>query len=185
MLWRRRKNRSVASASAEPTRSPSAQPSSGALREWWVGTEGLRSGFPGWFERWFPRFVVLLLLATLVAMAISLLPNRIDPKPDAGWIELIIASRSVIAALRTLILFAAGYACLSLMILIWNGRWITRLAGIDTSPVKQVVSDVEDDRERLVAELRESEQTIEKLSDDLKDALDKLAELSKQADSPE
>jgi hypothetical protein len=129
------------------------------------------------------RLIVVAGIAALALMLFKLAPEQIPLKRDPGFIDIIFASRTVVAAVRALILFASIYAALSLIALIWSNRWITSFAGVQTSKVERSVSGLDQERDRLARELEESKGTIHTLEDDLAQALETINQLSMDLDT--
>ena len=120
------------------------------------------------------RSVVVVLLAALVMMVLKLHPQTVPLKRDPGFIDVIFASRAVIAAVRTLIIFGSAYVALSVLALIWNQHWLTGFAGAQTGRIERSVSGLDEERDRLAAQLAASEETIRTLEDRLAATLREL-----------
>jgi hypothetical protein len=125
-----------------------------------------------------------LVVAGVAGVGFALAPDRMPVKRDPGFIDIIFASRTVVGMVRALLLFASIYVALSLIALIWNSRWITSFAGVQTGKVEPAVSGLAQERDRLARELEESANTMRALEEDLQEALDLIDHLSVDLDKP-
>jgi len=128
------------------------------------------------------RIAVVALLCIVALMALQLAPQETVLKKNPGFVDVVFASRAVVAAVRTLIIFGSAYVALSVLALIWNQHWITGLAGAHTGKIERSVSGLDEERERLATRLAESKETIQGLEDQLGAVLSELEGTSKTLD---
>lgn len=133
-------------------------------------------------RRWGPRTVALFFLLTAAYIAIQLGSTPVPIKPGAGVVDRVFASRAVIAGLRVVIVLAAGYIALSIVVLASNGRWITSFAGVQTAKVERSVTSLSEDRDRLASELEDARNVIEGLEEELGDVLTAFEHTSRTLD---
>lgn len=135
-----------------------------------------------WTRIWLVRLAALALLAAAALILLRLAPHEVPVRNDPGFIDVIFGSRAVVAAVRIVLVFAACYAALSVIVLVWNGRWITSFAGVQTSKIERSVSDLSEDRDRLASELAETRGVLEDVERELDSVLDQLEQQSRELD---
>lgn len=96
-------------------------------------------------------------MTLVISLAIADAVLAPTPPPERpGFIDAVIASRAVIAAIRISLVFAALFVVLSVTALIAQRRWLTRVGPVE-------VSGLDAENQRLKEEMAIAEQTIEKL----------------------
>ena len=91
-----------------------------------------------------------------------LAPAPISASP--GFLETLLASRAVVAAVRIAAIFAAAFVVLSVVALVSRGQWPTRIGPVQ---IAEGVSDLGAENERLEVSLEDSRVTIENLRREL------------------
>jgi len=99
-----------------------------------------------------PIFLVLI-VAVAVGDAV-LAPIPAPSRPD--FIDAVLASRAVVAAVRIAIIFAAVFVVLSVVALSARRQWLTRIGPVE-------VSDLGAENQRLLRELAEAKQLVDSL----------------------
>jgi len=95
------------------------------------------------------------------------------PAPEhPGYVDAVLASRVVIAAIRLAIVFAGGFVVLSVIGLVDQRRWLTKVGPVQVS---EDVGAVDVGRERFVSDLAQARAVIGKLRQELSEA-DQLSE---------
>jgi hypothetical protein len=79
---------------------------------------------------------------------------------EPGFIDTVLASRAVVASIRIAIVFAAAFVVLSVVALIANRQWLTRVGPVE---VTEKVSDLAIEMRCLEKDLQVAEETISKL----------------------
>lgn len=88
------------------------------------------------------------------------------PAPEQpSFIDVFLASRAVVTAIRVAIIFGALFVVLSVIALIARRQWLTRVGPVEVSGD---VSGLDADNHRLERKLEESERTIEGLQQQLR-----------------
>lgn len=133
------------------------------------------------FERWGERLGLLLVLPTLAvlfaASAYAIGDAILAPTPVAespGFVDTVLASRAVVAAIRLAIIFAGVFLVVSVIALIARGQWLTRVGPVQVS---EQVSDIDAENQRLKESLENARETIDNLKQDLAESntlLDKM-----------
>jgi hypothetical protein len=113
---------------------------------------------------WYLRvtWVGLVLVVSLAIADAVLAPTPAPNHPD--FIDTILASRAVVAAIRVTIVFAAGFIVLSVVALIARRQWVTRVGPVEVS---DRVSDLNQENCRLNVSLKYARQDIERLEQEL------------------
>ena len=127
------------------------------------------------FERWGERLGIVLVLPTLAvlfaAAAYAIGDAILAPTPVAenpGFVDTVLASRAVVAAVRLAIIFAGVFIVVSVVALIARGQWLTRVGPIHVSEqVSEEVSGMDAENERLRRSLENARETIDNLKGDL------------------
>jgi hypothetical protein len=108
---------------------------------------------------WYLRatWVALILVVSLAIADAVLTPTPAPRQPD--FIDVFLASRAVVIAIRIAIVFAAAFIVLSVIALVAQRRWLTRVGPVEVG----TLTSLEADNQRLDGELRIANQTIEDL----------------------
>jgi ABC-type multidrug transport system fused ATPase/permease subunit len=113
-------------------------------------------------------FLVFPTLAVLFAAAVYAIGDAVlAPTPVAkspGFIDTVLASRSVVAAIRLAIIFAGVFVVISVVALIARRQWLTRVGPLQVS---EQVSDIDAENQRLKESLENARETIDNLKQDL------------------
>lgn len=92
--------------------------------------------------------VLLLAAAGLYATGDAVLaPTPIPEHP--GFVDAVLASRAVMAAIRLAIIFAGVYVVVSVVALVGQGRWLTRVGPVEVS---ERIETADAERQRLKAQ---------------------------------
>jgi hypothetical protein len=126
------------------------------------------------FERWSQRLGPLLAIPAvlaLVAAAIYAIGDAVlapAPTPDdPGFVDTILGSRAVVAAVRLAVISAGAFVVASVVALIARGQWLTRVG-----PVQ--VSDINAERQRLEKSLGKTGETVDSMRQAMREANDLL-----------
>jgi len=116
-------------------------------------------------ERWGQRLGRLLavpgLLVLFAAAAFAIGDAVLAPAPtpdDPGFVDTVLGSRAVVAAIRLAVIFAGIFVIVSVVALIARGQWLTRVGPVHVS---ERVSDVEAENRRLEKLLEKTDETVE------------------------
>jgi hypothetical protein len=118
-------------------------------------------------ERWWskvrlplPAFAGLVLTALAIYSAgdAAFSPAPVSEHP--GFIDTLLGSRAVVAAIRLAVIFAGAFVVASVVALIARGQWLTRVGPVEVS---ERVSDLELENRLLEESLENAEQTIDVL----------------------
>jgi cell division protein FtsB len=123
------------------------------------------------WERWGERMgrllvvptLFVLFLAAIYAIGDAVLAPAPAPK-EPGFVDTVLGSRAVIAAIRLAVIFAGIYIVLSVVALVANGRWLVRIGPVQVS---EQVSDIDAENQRLKDSLENARETIDNLKQDL------------------
>jgi outer membrane murein-binding lipoprotein Lpp len=124
----------------------------------------------GW-ERFGERLGVILVVPTLLILFLAgafaigdavLAPTPVPKRP--GFVDTVLASRAVIAAIRLAIIFAGVFIVVSVVALIARGQWLTRVGPVQVS---EQVSDLDAENQRLQDSLENARESIHNLKQDL------------------
>ena len=100
----------------------------------------------------------ILLFAVSLGVADALIaPTPAPRQPD--FIDTVLASRAVVAAIRIAIIFAAIFLVLSVLALIARRQWLIRVGPVEV----QKMSDMDAENQRLGERLRTADKVIEDL----------------------
>jgi hypothetical protein len=103
----------------------------------------------------------ILLLAAAGIYAIGDAVLAPTPAPEhPGFVDAVLASRAVMAAIRLAIIFAAAFVVGSVVALAGQERWLTRVGPVE-------VSDLDAVNQRRGGEIAEARETIAKLRQQL------------------
>jgi hypothetical protein len=135
------------------------------------------------FEEWGEKLGLLLVAPTLLvlfAAAVYAIGDAVfAPAPvpkQPGFIDTVLGSRAVVAAIRLAIIFAGAFVVLSVVALIAKGQWLVRIGPVQVS---EQVSDLDSENQRLKESLENARETIDNLKGDLAETnflLDKITE---------
>ncbi|HET7122405.1 MAG TPA: hypothetical protein VFI17_14280 [Solirubrobacterales bacterium] len=106
-----------------------------------------------------------LLLVVPVSYAIGdavLAPTPVPAHPS--FIDTVLASRAVVAAIRLAIIFAAAFVVASVVALTGRRQWLTRVGPVQVS---ERVSDLVDENERLKKSIDTMRVTVDNLEQDV------------------
>lgn len=109
--------------------------------------------------RW-PSRIAWIALTLVISLAIAdavLAPTPAPGQPD--FIDTVLASRAVVAAVRIAIVFAALFVVLSVAALIVRRQWLARIGPVEV----EKVSDLEGENHRLEEELEKANRIIKSL----------------------
>lgn len=118
---------------------------------------------------WSQRQRVVLaapILLALAAAAFAIGDAILAPTPVAtspGFIDTLLASRAVVAAIRVAIIFASCFVVASVVALIAKGQWLTRVGPVRVSEVSGVSAGTE----HLERSLENARETIAQLNADI------------------
>jgi outer membrane murein-binding lipoprotein Lpp len=123
------------------------------------------------WERWGEKLGLLLVLPTLLvlfAAALYAIGDAIlapTPAPkEPGFIDTVLGSRAVVAAIRLAIIFAGVFVVLSVVALTAKRQWLVRVGPVQVS---EQVSDLDAENQRLEESLENARETIDNLKQDL------------------
>ncbi len=112
------------------------------------------------FERWVQRLGVLVVVPTLLILfgaAIFAIGDAVlapAPTPDhPAFVDTVLGSRAVIAAIRLAVIFAGVYVVVSVVALIARGQWLTKIGPVEVSGGRS-------DGQRLKGSLEKADETI-------------------------
>jgi hypothetical protein len=110
-------------------------------------------------------WVALGIVFSIAAADATLAPVPASKEP--GFIDTILASRAVIAAIRIAIVFAAAFLVLSVIALIASRRWLARVGPVEVSAK---VPDITVEKRDLEERLDEARAAIARLESNAADA---------------
>jgi len=122
-------------------------------------------------ESWGERLGVLLIVPTLLVLFAAAIyaigdavfaPTPVPQQP--GFIDTVLASRAVVAAIRLAIISAGVFIVLSVVALIAKRQWLVRVGPVQVS---EQVSDLDSENQRLKESLENARETIDNLKGDL------------------
>jgi len=116
-----------------------------------------------------PLLLILLGLAAY-ALADAILADSPTPE-NPGFLDSVLASKAVVAAVRIAIIFGAAYVVISVVALIVRRRWLTRVGPVQ---VDEEVSGLVSENSYLRSALEGAGETISDLEDELRDTNDVL-----------
>ena|SRR5690242_12277368 len=120
-----------------------------------------------------PAAVLLLAVAGIYVMGDAFLAPT--PAPEhPGFVDAVLASRAVMAAIRLAIVFAGVYVVASAVALITRGQWLARVGPVEVS---ERVLDADTEILRLERELAPARETIDRLRQELSALRDLVAVL--------
>lgn len=90
------------------------------------------------------------------------------PSPDhPGFVDTVLGSRAVVAAIRLAVIFAAAFVVVSVVALVARGQWLTRIGPVQ---VAEPVSELRVSRQQLDAVLGMARETVESMGKDSSEA---------------
>jgi ABC-type multidrug transport system fused ATPase/permease subunit len=130
-----------------------------------AGEEGTRWERAG--ER-LGTFLVVPTLLILFGAAVYAIGDAVfapTPVPASpGFIDTVLASRAVVAAIRLAIIFAGAFIVISVVALIARRQWLIKVGPVQVS---EQVSDLDAENRRLKESLENARETIDNLKQDL------------------
>ena len=119
--------------------------------------------------------ILLLAAAGIYAMGDAVLAPTPTPE-HPGFVDAVLASRSVLAAIRLSVIFAGAFVVVSVVALISQRRWLTRVGPVQVSETKtddqrirEEVVDISDAWDRLRQQLSGVDETLNKPPGEPKD----------------
>lgn len=104
------------------------------------------------------KLAAILLLAAAAIYAIGDAVLAPTPTPEhPGFVDAVLASRAVLAAIRLAVIFAGAFVVVSVVALIRQERWLTRVGPVQVS---ERVSNLKTENQRLQEELDKADETI-------------------------
>jgi uncharacterized small protein (DUF1192 family) len=95
------------------------------------------------------------------------MPDKLDTPPGGrvppdhpGFVDTVLGSRAVVAAIRLAIIFAGVFVVVSVVALIARGQWLTKVGPVEVS---ERVSVVRTENQRLERSLEKSDETIDSM----------------------
>ena len=110
-----------------------------------------------------PFFAVLIIVISIATADAVFAPAPVSRTPD--FIDTILASRAVVAAIRITLIFAAVFVVLSVAALATQRRWLVRVGPLEVS---DRVSHLSTENRRLEKEIEEANRAIEELEQPLR-----------------
>lgn len=108
-----------------------------------------------------PTFLILF-AAGLYAIGDAVLAPA-PTSEDPGFIDTVLGSRAVVAAIRLAVIFAAAFVVMSVVALAAKGQWLTRVGPVQVS---EPVSKLNVDGGRLETAVGDARETIEGMRED-------------------
>jgi hypothetical protein len=140
------------------------------------------------FEHWVQRLGLLVVVPTLLvlfAASIFAIADAVlasTPAPDhPGFVDTVLGSRAVVAAIRLAIIFAGVYVVVSVVALIARGQWLTKIGPVEVS---ERVSDVKAESQRLQVELVQTRGSVGKLRQEIAECRDLINWMSRNKEGP-
>jgi len=109
-----------------------------------------------------PTLLILFAAAVYAIGDAVFAPTPVSKQP--GFIDTVLGSRAVVAAIRLAIIFAGIFVVVSVVALIARGQWLTRVGPVQVS---EQVSDLDAENQRLQESLENARETIDNLKRDL------------------
>jgi hypothetical protein len=107
--------------------------------------------------------LVILFAAGIFAIGDAVFaPAPVAENP--GFIDTVLASRAVVAALRLALIFASAFIVISVVALIVRRQWLVKVGPVQVS---EQVSDLDAENRRLKESLENARETIDNLKQDL------------------
>ena len=110
----------------------------------------------------FPTLLILFVAGAYAVGDAVFAPTPVSESP--GFVDTVLASRAVVAAIRLAIIFAGSFIVISVVALIARGQWLTRIGPVHVS---EQVSDIDAENQRLKESLENARETIDNLKGDL------------------
>jgi hypothetical protein len=135
---------------------------------------------------WLGALLVVATLLILFAGAVYALGDAVlsdtPVSKTPGFVDTVLASRAVVAAIRLAIIFAAGFIVISVVALVVRRQWLTRVGPLQVS---EQVSGLDAENSMLRDMLESAGETIENLQSELAAANDVLDAVLSADDPPE
>ena len=141
------------------------------------------------WERWGKRLGALLVGPTLLILFVAAIyaigdavfaPTPVPEQP--GFIDTVLGSRAVVAAIRLAIIFAGIFIVVSVVALIARRQWLTRVGPVQVS---EQVSDIDAENQRLKESLENARETIDNLKQDLAESNSLLDQMMRDSGATE
>ena len=110
-----------------------------------------------------PAFIALTLIISLAMADAVLAPAPAPPQPD--FIDTVLASKAVVAAIRIALVFAAAFVVFSVTAMAAQRRWLVRVGPLEVSGE---VSDLDGENHLLEKEIEEAKRVIGDLEEKLR-----------------
>lgn len=114
------------------------------------------------FERWVQRLALLLGVPTLLVLFVAAIYAIGDailaPTPTPhhpGFVDTVLGSRAVVAAIRLAIIFAGAFVVVSVIALIARGQWLTKVGPVEVSERVETVNSESRQLEGWLAQAQE------------------------------
>ncbi|HET8955251.1 MAG TPA: hypothetical protein VFN18_06285 [Solirubrobacterales bacterium] len=107
-------------------------------------------------------------------------PTPVPKQP--GFVDTVLGSRAVVAAIRLGIIFAGVFVVVSVVALIARGQWLTRIGPVQVS---EQVSDLDAENQRLQESLENARETIDNLKQDLAESNILLDQMMRDSEGAE
>ncbi len=148
-----------------------------------AGTDGAPEPLPERIVQWILAALIVVLIGGLAVGAVVVLilaftVGRVDPHYNP--LNVVFASRTIVAAARLTMLFIAGYVMLSIVAHIRDRRW---LSGMGPVKIQDSVQAMDREREQLASAVREAQGEIDDLRGELRRAVEQLAESEEAQDA--
>jgi hypothetical protein len=118
-----------------------------------------------------PRRLSLPLLLVLVAAAAFAMGDAIfAPSPAAespDFIDTLLASRAVVAAIRAAIIFASGFVVASVVALSRRGQWLTRVGSVQVAEVSDIDTEIQQLKESLEKATQRADNAEEEMAESI------------------
>lgn len=115
------------------------------------------------------RLLLIALGGLAVFAALRSYPHAVPPAAEhPDYVDTVLESRALVLAGRMTLLFAAGFAVLSIAARMWNKEWLSKAGPFEVS---QVATSFERERELVADELAETRARIEDVSAALEEAM--------------
>jgi hypothetical protein len=129
------------------------------------------------------KFAAILLLAAAGLYAIGDAVLAPTPTPEhPGFVDAVLASRAVVAAIRLAIIFAGAFVIASVVALISQGRWLTRVGPVQVS---EKIETVDAESQHLQRSLAISRETVDNLERDLAISNSMIDQMKRDAEGTE
>jgi hypothetical protein len=134
-----------------------------------------------WGQRLGPLLAVPAVLVLVAAAIYAIGDAVLAPAPtpdDPGFVDTILGSRAVVAAVRLAVISAGAFIVSSVIALIARGQWLTRVG-----PVQ--VSDINAERQRIEKSLGKYDETVDSMGQAMRAANDLLKRIDQDKEGVE